>query len=1157
MTERYGQYTKELERKMLKLNKLHRLERSKIRLIRRIKEYEAAKQKTISYLTNLESQYAQGLISYRECRTNSRKVFGDNNPEQWISYYDECISYCKSHLNKNKKELAGLRVRLQRQNENRPVSDAQLIGITFLALLIFTGIIMSYDLILEKSASSETVGILGKQPIITGYAVYKVTINASSYSQQTSLLGETNLTIQLKAGDIIPNLTRINVSLMDINFNEINVSVLELTEFIKNSTDITGKEVDCGNSTIDQLNDIDDTFAWEGINAYGYAHNISSECNVGGSVFYVTNLSFFYPTGLDAPAGAGIYNITMNGTYDPTGEQVVFATQSFKVQDRPNVTVPDATPEPSFRNSVFNFSAKFMDINDDDIILWASVYTSNASINDPVINDTTLLCTNMTSTNWDQGQSCEIDDTFDVQSWALGNVTVQFFVDDRYTTFVENVADTDLINSLATINSPSATPDPSFRNSIFNFSAVFTDIDNVDSLTIWATGWPSNETIDSPVFNDTNMLCTKSGSNWSEGHSCEVDNTFDAQSWALGNFTVQFFVDDGNGSLIENVADTDIQDALPTISNPSATPDPSFRNSIFNFSAVFTDIDNVDSLTIWASGFGSNSTVDNPVFNDTNLLCTKSGSNWSEGHSCEVDNTFDAQSWALGNFTVQFFVDDGNGTLIENVADTDLQNLVPTIPDLSLPENESNVSAIPELNWSNSTDDNPLFYVLEVDDSNQFTAVLSWYNGTITETDNTTEETSITGLLDGLYFWHVSAMDLDSNSSFSETRAFTLDTTIPELTIESPDNNTFESSTNTINFRYNFTEERYDSTTLLIGDIDNTTVTTGVNGTAAQLISLTLPNGDYNWSIRVNDSLGFSNTSDERNISISVTGVTLSILDIFTQATVDPIESGTIQVNFSFLADNQNGIDDFNNASSNGTFTLIETGLGENMQLNATSCTAIFDGSNTTVQNYSCGIDMRYFDRATTNGWLVNASVSGLSGDSASNDALLATKFSYNSLLAINMTPTALTWPLLTVGQEDIFSDNHPLVIGNTGNVNVTTGNVNMTAIDLGGETTTTQFIPAANFTVNILEACSTGDVLSNATAVLITGSTLPTGLDLGEVASDEKLFLCLESVPSSEQISVQSYSTVNVGSWDVEVSSNHYNTQEHQSSLRQHILII
>jgi hypothetical protein len=279
-----------------------------------------------------------------------------------------------------------------------------------------------------------------------------------------------------------------------------------------------------------------------------------------------------------------------------------------------------------------------------------------------------------------------------------------------------------------------------------------------------------------------------------------------------------------------------------------------------------------------------------------------------------------------------------------------------------------------------------------------------------------------------------------------------------------------------------------------------------------------------------------SNVNTSANITVGGSTPSILLVDLPLQ-TVNVIDGGFIRVNFSFLADDQDGLGDLNNATANATFTVIAAGLGSGVELNDTLCDADV-GVNSTVQNYSCSIDIRYFDRAATNGWNVNASIYDLGGLTGNSNGIASSVvFSVNSLLAINMTPTALTWLTLTVGQLDALSNNDPLLIGNTGNANVTTGNVNMTAIDLGGETTTTQVIPAANFTANVADACDTGSALSNATSTLIASSTLPTGLDLGEIASDEQIYLCLESVPSSDQISAQSYSTANVGSWDVGVS--------------------
>ena len=92
------------------------------------------------------------------------------------------------------------------------------------------------------------------------------------------------------------------------------------------------------------------------------------------------------------------------------------------------------------------------------------------------------------------------------------------------------------------------------------------------------------------------------------------------------------------------------------------------------------------------------------------------------------------------------------------------------------------------------------------------------------------------------------------------------------------------------------------------------------------------------------------------------------------------------------------------------------------------------------------------------------------------------------------MTPSALAWSSISVTDTDTLADNNPLLINNTGNDDIATGNVQVTAVDLAGEVNPSYFIYSGNFTSNIASACNTGTTLVNATATGITNSVLAAG---------------------------------------------------------------
>lgn len=222
-------------------------------------------------------------------------------------------------------------------------------------------------------------------------------------------------------------------------------------------------------------------------------------------------------------------------------------------------------------------------------------------------------------------------------------------------------------------------------------------------------------------------------------------------------------------------------------------------------------------------------------------------------------------------------------------------------------------------------------------------------------------------------------------------------------------------------------------------------------------------------------------------------------------------EAGINYVEFSVLASDENGVANLNDNSLNATFSKS----GETTRFNS-SCSWLSD-INTTTANYTCTIGLWYWDGAGT--WDVNATILDLSN--AQSPAYNET-FTLSETTAMVMSPNSLGWATLFPGGLDKLSNNDPIIINNTGNKDITSGNVRVKAYDLTGETNPSYIIPAANFTVNVDDACE-GTQMQNNTAIGIAGSISPAGNNSAG-NGQEQLYFCLEEVPNIIQ---QAYSTV------------------------------
>lgn len=257
-------------------------------------------------------------------------------------------------------------------------------------------------------------------------------------------------------------------------------------------------------------------------------------------------------------------------------------------------------------------------------------------------------------------------------------------------------------------------------------------------------------------------------------------------------------------------------------------------------------------------------------------------------------------------------------------------------------------------------------------------------------------------------------------------------------------------------------------------------------------------------------------TSD-LNITVGNAAPVIKFVEAITPKT--PVDDTNITVTFNFTATDDDGAANINVSTAQANFTR-----GTEVNRYNLSCDNWSSSGNDV--NFTCSVRMAFYDE--NGAWSVNASIKDINDDYGENTT---NTFTYNSLLAMKISPTALTWTGVGLSSTNVGSNNDPITINNTGNdINL---NINVTALDLQGEVTTTQYIFAENFTVeNASEGCS-GTVMVNASSINITSAILQRGNhELGN--GQEDIFFCLKGVP--QDASSQSYSSAVLGAWTVKV---------------------
>jgi len=289
--------------------------------------------------------------------------------------------------------------------------------------------------------------------------------------------------------------------------------------------------------------------------------------------------------------------------------------------------------------------------------------------------------------------------------------------------------------------------------------------------------------------------------------------------------------------------------------------------------------------------------------------------------------------------------------------------------------------------------------------------------------------------------------------------------------------------------------------------------------------------GLWNYSkVHANDTLNNWNSHDFSDLTINVTSVPNQAPQITFVSPIpntDPTESSSKLITFYATMYDADGVGDLNDASVNASFSKS----GQTTRYNS-SCVLVGD-LDANSANYSCTITMWYFDG--NGAWTITVYGEDDEPASATNDT---ETFTYNLLQAIVISPTQISLDVQT-GAKNQTSDNDPTTVNNTGNAEITSGNLRVIGIDLYGETDDSVFIGVGNFSVDIDTGGSPpaecdGTTFVNGTETGITGATLPKGnLSVGGGAGQEQLYYCIRQVP---QISSQTYSTSKAGSWTIKI---------------------
>jgi hypothetical protein len=303
-------------------------------------------------------------------------------------------------------------------------------------------------------------------------------------------------------------------------------------------------------------------------------------------------------------------------------------------------------------------------------------------------------------------------------------------------------------------------------------------------------------------------------------------------------------------------------------------------------------------------------------------------------------------------------------------------------------------------------------------------------------------------------------------------------------------------------FRFDNCVGEYSNDTWVPFESNWSNVTKTVNSTV---------NCTINWMIYANDSSNNWNGTSCQNPFSYITNQPPDIYFIESIPTKDPTGSSTTPVIFIVSVSDINGYSDISSVSAEFNMTGEVTRIGDCDNDNVI---------NSTARNYSCSVDMQYYD---ANGiW----SVMVYAEDTSSENDTEWSSFTYNLLTSWVMDVYSLNFGSIYHGENYIGATENPIILTNTGNDDFS-GKIKVTALDLTGVTNSSEYIPAESFSVNITADAHGGDVLVNDTVVTVTGTFLNRGLD-----SEEALYFYILNVPLD--LSFQVYNTTGLGEWTI-----------------------
>ena len=462
-------------------------------------------------------------------------------------------------------------------------------------------------------------------------------------------------------------------------------------------------------------------------------------------------------------------------------------------------------------------------------------------------------------------------------------------------------------NVTVTLNSPANGNSTNNATVIFNCSAVSnTNLTNMTLYGNWTGAWQANQTINiSGTSNSTTF--TKNLTSGTYIWNCLAYDNNSNYDWGNSNFTLTVDTIAPQISIIyptnnTNTTNTQINvnytvsDAnLQSCWYSNATGAGAVNYTLTNCVNITgrTWLEGINNVTVWVNDTAGNQNYSRVTFtvdtiapniqivypsnntNTTNIQInvnytvsdsgTGIGSCWYTNTSGAVNYTLvscaniTGRTWLQGINNVSIYVNDTTG----NVGSSSVRFTVDTIaPYFTNLANQSLLQG-QSLNYDiNATDDGVGLGTFAINWTTNFSIVAS--TGVLT---------SNSGLNLGMYYINVSVNDTIGNLNSSILLVnVSADTTAPNVNLISPTNSSTWSSSSTVTFTYNVTDNNdITNCSLIINGTFDQVNSSAVVKNISQTFTKSLSNANYNWSVNCTDLANNQGNSSINSLTVSYT----------------------------------------------------------------------------------------------------------------------------------------------------------------------------------------------------------------------------------------------------------------------------------------------